>query len=58
MIVLGDKTRRIEQFQQSTGADVVTAIAYLEAEEFDVSNAITSYRGDIKYGDNRKGEHS
>lgn len=39
---------KIKQFQQATGQPVSVAVAYLEAEEGDVSTAVEAYNGDVR----------
>jgi hypothetical protein len=47
--IISCRANKIEQFQKCTGADVATAIAYLEAEEFILSYAVETYRCDLEF---------
>ena len=40
------REQKISEFIRRTGADVETAVAYLDAEEWFVDDAVISYRGD------------
>ena len=44
-----DAERRLQAFQDVTGTDATTARGYLEAEEWDVLDAVVSYRGDQQH---------
>lgn len=48
-IVQTARERKVQQVIIATGCDRETAISYLVAEEWFVSDAITSLEGDIKY---------
>jgi hypothetical protein len=43
---VSDPGWRVAAFQRATGADAATATGYLESEEWDVQEALVSYRGD------------
>ena len=47
MEIINDRHLRIDAFQRATGTVISTAIAYLEAEEFDVADAVSSYKADV-----------